>query len=72
MLMPLVVRLTDSEIDVIDSSAPQASNIFEDLRIVIEEVCAIRLSIYNQALLPDLHVEPVYRNAKLSRELGRG
>ena len=72
MLMPPVVRLTDSEIDVIDSSAPQASNIFEDLRIVIEEVCAIRLSIYNQALLPDLHVEPVYWNAKLSRELGRG
>ena len=58
--MPLLVRLTDSEVQVIDGALPQTSDCIEDGCGVLEEVSSSRLSIDEQALLPDLHIDPVH------------
>ena len=60
MLMPLLVRLTDSEVEAIDGVVPQVSDRIEDGRGVLEEVSSSRLSIDQKALLPDLHVDPIH------------
>ena len=60
MLMPLLVRLTDSEVEAIDGVVPQVSDCLEDGSGVLEEVSSSRLSIDEKALLPDLHVDPVH------------
>jgi hypothetical protein len=64
MLMPLLVRLTDSEIEVVDGVVPQAPDCIQDERGVPEEVSSGRLPIDQKTFLPDLHVEPVYRNTQ--------
>ena len=58
--MPLLVRLTDSEVEAIDGVVPQVSDCIEDGRGVLEEVSSSRLPIDEQALLPDLHIDPVH------------
>ena len=60
MLMPLLVRLTDSEVQVIDGALPQTSDCIEDGCGVLEEVSSSRLPIDEQALLPDLHIDPIH------------
>ena len=60
MLMPLLVRLTDSEVEAIDGVVPQVSDCIEDGSGVLEEVSSSRLSIDEQALLPDLHIDPIH------------
>ena len=62
MLMPLLVRLTDSEVQLIDGALSQTSKCIEDRRGVLEEVGSSRLSIDEQALLPDLHIDPIHRD----------
>jgi hypothetical protein len=62
MLMPLLVRLTDSEIEAINGVVPQVSDCIHDGSGVLEEICSGRLLIDEQALLPDLHVDPIHRN----------
>jgi len=62
MLMPPLVRLTDSEVDVTDSVIPQASDGIEDGWDDLEKVRSCRLLIQQETLLPDLHIEPVYGN----------
>lgn len=66
--MPLLVRLTDSEIDGVDHVVSQVSDTLKDVRDVVEEVGAVGLSIHQKALFPDLHIEPVYRNSELGGE----
>ena len=56
MMMHLLVRLTDSEVEVIDGVTPQASDRIEDRRGVLEQVGSGWLPIDEQALLSDLHV----------------
>ena len=60
MLMPLLVRLIDSEIEVIDGVVPQISDRIEDGFRVPEEISPCWLSIDEKALLPDLHVNPIH------------
>ena len=62
MLMPLLVRLTDFEVEVSDGMVPQVPDGIDDGRCVLEEVGSARLPIDQEALLPDLHVEPVHRD----------
>ena len=67
--MPLLVRLTDSEVQVIDGALSQTSDCIEDGRGVLEEVSSSRLSIDEQALLPDLHIDPIHRDIEPDGEL---
>ena len=60
MLMPLLVRLTDSEIEATDGVVPQILNRVEDGRCVPEEISSRWLLIDDEALLPDLHVDPIH------------
>jgi hypothetical protein len=62
MLMPPLVRLTDSEVETADGLVPQVSDGIEDSRGVLEKVRSGRLSIRQEPLLPDLHIEPVHGN----------
>ena len=62
MLMPLLVKLTDSEIEAFNDVGPQVSDRIENERGVLEEISSGRLLIDEEAPLPDLHVEPVYGN----------
>ncbi len=70
--MPLLVRLTDSEIEAINLVGSQISNAIVDIGGVVEEVSPARLTIHQELSLPDLHVEPVYRDAQLSSHFWRG
>ena len=54
MLMPLLVRLTDFEVELTDGVVPQVSDCIEDGSSILEEVSSSRLSIDEQVLLPDL------------------
>jgi hypothetical protein len=58
--MPLLVRLTDSEVEAIDGVVPQVSDCIEDGGGVLEKVSSSRLSIDEKALLPDLHIDPIH------------
>ena len=60
--MPLLMRLTDSEVEAIDSVVPQVSDRIQDGSGILEEVSSRRLSIDEQMLLSDLHVDPVHRD----------
>jgi hypothetical protein len=71
MLMPLLVRLIDSEVEVIDGAVPQVSDCIEDDSSVLEEVCSSRLSIDEQVLLPDLHIDPIHGDIQPDGELRR-
>ena len=68
--MPLLVRLTDSEVEAIDGVVPQVSDGIEDGRGVLEEVGSGRLPIDQKALLPDLHVEPIHRDIQPAGQFG--
>jgi hypothetical protein len=72
MLMPLLVRLTDSEVEAIDLVDSQISNAIVDIVGVVEEASPARLTIHQESPLPDLHVEPVYRDAQLCSRSWRG
>ena len=58
--MPLLVRLTDSEIKAFDGVVPQVSDRIEDGRGVLEQVRSGGLLMDEEAFLPDLHVDPVH------------
>jgi hypothetical protein len=60
MLMPLLVRLTDSEIKAFDGMVPEVSDRIENERGVLEQVSSGRLLVDDEALLPDLHIDPVH------------
>ena len=61
--MPLLVRLTDSsEVGAVDGVVAQVSDRIEHERSVLEEVSSGRLLIDEEALLSDLHIDPIHRN----------
>ena len=70
--MPLLVRLTDSEIEMIDLVGSQGLHAIEDRGGVVEEVGSAGLSIHEELSFPDLHVEPVHRNVQLRGQFVRG
>ena len=67
--MPLLMRLTDSEVEAIDGVVSQASDRIENEWCVLEEVSSSRLLIDEEALLPDLHVDPVHRDIQPGGDL---
>ena len=70
-MMPLLVRLTDSEVDAVDGVASQAPDCIENRRGILEEVSSGRLLIDEQALLPDLYIQPIHRDVQASGEFRR-
>jgi hypothetical protein len=71
MLIPLLVRLTDSEVEAGDCVFAQATNSVKDGRSVLEEICSAGLPIDQESLLPDLHVDPVHGDIQPGGEFGR-
>ena len=62
--MPLLVRLTDSEVEVIDGVVSQVADRIDDDGSVSEQVGAVGLAIHEKPFLPDLDVEPVHRDVQ--------
>jgi hypothetical protein len=58
--MPLLVRLTDSEIEATDGVVPQIPDRIEDDLCVPEEISPRWLLVDQETLLPDLHVDPIH------------
>jgi hypothetical protein len=69
MLMPLLVRLTDSEIEATDGVVPQIPDPIEDGLCVPKEIGSRWLLIDEEPLLPDLHVDPVHWDSQPNSEL---
>ena len=69
--MPLLVRLSDSEIETFDLVLAQLADGLDHGRRVREQVCAGGMAIDQKTPLPDLYVEPVYWDAQHAGELLR-
>ena len=67
--MPLLVRLTNSQVEMADGVVSQVPDTVDDGSRILEQVRAAGLSIHEEALLPDLDVEPVHRNVELGGQL---
>ena len=59
--MPLLVRLMDPQVEMADSMVSKVSDAVDDGSHILEQVCAVGLSIHEEALLPDLEIEPLHR-----------
>jgi hypothetical protein len=70
MLMPLLVTLTDSQVETFDGTTAQVSDHIEDGRCVLEEISSGGLLIDEEAFLPDLHVDPIYGDIQPGGDLG--
>jgi hypothetical protein len=64
--MPLLMRLTDSKVEVIDGVVSQVADGFDYGRSIPEQVGAVRLAIHQEPFLPDLNVDPVHRDIQFS------
>jgi hypothetical protein len=62
MLIPLLVRLTDSEVEAGDCVFAQATA--KDGRRVLEETSSAGPPIHQESLLPDLHIDPVHGDVR--------
>jgi hypothetical protein len=69
MLKPLLVRLTNSQIEMADSMVSQVPDAVDDGSRILEQVRAAGLSIDEEAFLPDLDVKPVHRMLKSGGQL---
>jgi hypothetical protein len=69
MSMPLLVRLSDSEIEMAEMVIAQFANGFDDAGRVREQMRAARLAIDQKASLSDLDVEPVHRDVQPAGKL---
>ena len=67
--MPLLVRLSDSEIEVIDLVIAQLADGLDHARRVLEKVRAGGVRIDQKTPFPDLYVEPVHRDAQHAGKL---
>src|SRR3954447_22060208 len=65
MLMPLLVRLTDPQIEMADGVVSQVLDAVDDRGRILEQVRAAGLPIHEEALLPDLNVKPLHRDVEL-------
>ena len=70
MLMPLLVRLTDSEVYAVAGVVAQISNGVKNGGGVLEEVGSAWLPIDQEPLLSDLHVEPIYGDVEPGGQFG--
>src|SRR3954451_21989827 len=70
MLMPLLVRLTDPQIEMADGVVSQVPDAVNDGSRILEQVRAAGLLIHEEALLPDLDVKPFHRDVELGGQLG--
>jgi hypothetical protein len=68
MRMPPLVKVSDSEIEMIELVIAEFSNSFDHARRVGEQVRAGRVTIDQEAPLPDLNVEPVHGNVQYAGE----
>ena len=68
-MMPLLVRLSDSEIEMIELVIAEFSNSLNHARRVGEQVRAGRMTIDQKAPLPDLNVQPVHGNVQYAGKL---
>ena len=68
--MPLLVRLTDSEVYAVAGVVAQVSNGVKDGGGVLEEVGSAWLPIDQEPLLSDLHVEPIYGDVQPGGQFG--
>ena len=64
MLIPLLVRLIDSEIEAGDGVIPQAADRIQCIRGIGKQVSPGRLAIDQQAPFADLHIKPVDGDAE--------
>lgn len=69
--MPLVVRLSDSEIETFDLVIAQLADGLDHRWSIREQVCAGRMAINQETPLSDLYIEPVYWDAQHTSELLR-
>ena len=67
--MPLLVKLIDSEIDILQAVASQVPNGFDNLWSVFEEIAARRLTVDPDTSIADLNVDPVDGNIELGGKL---
>lgn len=58
--MPLLVRLTDSEVEMVDGVVPQVPNCIKDGRGILEKISSSRLLVCQESLLPNLYIDPVH------------
>ena len=70
-MIPLLVRLTDSEVKEADRVVAQVSNGVEDGRRGLEEIGPTGLLVHQKSLLPDLYIEPIHRDVQPIGQLGR-
>src|SRR5690242_699762 len=70
MLMPLLVRLTDPQIEMADGVVSPVSDAVDDGSRILEQERAAGLPIHEEVLLPDLAIEPLRRNVELGSQLG--
>jgi hypothetical protein len=67
--MPLLVRLTDPQIEMADGVVSQVPDAVDDAGRILEQVRAAGLPIHEEALLPDLDVKPLHRDVELGGQL---
>ncbi len=67
--MPLLVRLTDSEIEMANIVIAQSANRLDDAGRIRKQMRAARLAIDQKAALSDLDVEPVHRDVQPAGKL---
>src|SRR5690242_21358443 len=70
MLMPLLVRLTDPQVEMADGVVSQVPDAVDDGSRILEQERAAGLPIHEEVLLPDLAIEPLRRNVELGSQLG--
>ena len=71
MSVPLLVRLIDSEVNMINLVIAEFTNGLDHARRVREQVCARSVAIDQEAPFPDLYVKPVHRNLQYTGKLVR-
>jgi hypothetical protein len=71
MLMPLLIKLTDSDVKSADRVVAKASYPFEHSGRTLKEITPTGLPIDQQAALPDLNIELVDRNVEPGGEFRR-
>lgn len=59
MLMPLLVRLNDSQIEVMNGAVAKVATRVDDRWGILEQLCSGCLLVEEQALPPDLDVNPI-------------
>ena len=69
MSVPLLVRMIDSEINVINLVIAEFTNRLDHARLVREQVRARSVAIDQQAPFPDLHIKPVHGDVEFAGKL---